>query len=187
VLIGLFLSLFLSGCIPARYVYYEPVAVGGEIYHSNSGITFGKDTIEFTYNDVKIRCRGESTGFYLTVLIPKGLSIRFVSNDLKWYLTESSKNKIRAPFFLTYWNSWKNERINVQPSDILVQRGEGALSLPEGPASGIYENYIKLCGTHIDQYYIKLPDIEINDEVFDIPVVKFMRKDSFGFFPINDG
>lgn len=185
--ICLFLSLFLSmvfyGCTPARYEYYEPIASGGTSSLNVPAIMAAKDTIEFSFNSTKIQIKGSGTGFYLIVFVPKKKVVSFVSNKVEWYLS-TSQNRMHARFYLEYFYERTKQIVQVQPTEALVQNNDGTLALL-GPESGIYENSIKLDEVKRDHYFIKLPAIEVDGHVFEIPVIEFIKKEGFGVLPIN--
>lgn len=54
-----------------------------------------------------------------------------------------------------------------------------------GAQSGIYENSITLNGVQRDEYSVKLPAIQIDDRVYEIPIVTFIKKEGVGVFPLN--
>ncbi len=178
----LFLSIIVYGCMPVQYVYYEPIAVEGELSHSQPGIVSGKDTIEYSLNNTKLKIEGGSTGFYLIVIVPKGGLVRFVSSEVEWYLPGSQK-RMKARFYLKYYDS-QGSRFQAEPTDTMVNIGRGESSF-RGPESGIYENFVKLDEVKKDHYFIMLPAIEINGQVFEIPTIEFVKKEGLGVFPIN--
>ncbi len=180
---GLFLFLVLDGCVPVQYEYYEPVAEGGKLSKSYPAIIAAKDRIEFIFNDIKIWIEGGSTGFYLVVSVPKGGSVRFVSNEIEWYLSPS-QNKIKTIFNLAFYDLKTNHNVQVKPTDKMVHSSGRELS-SLGSKYGFYENFIKLSEIERDRYFIKLPAIETNGHVFEIPVVEFIKKEGFGIFSIN--
>ncbi len=165
-----FLLLFFYGCFPANYAYYEPVSAEGEAYSSFPGVTFGKDTLEFSFNDSRIRIQGSSTGFYLVVYVDKKDLLRFISNKLEWYLKSSKNSNEKVEYHLAYYDS-KAKRIQQNPDDTM--------------GIGIYENFVKLSDVEQDKYVVKLPSVDINSNIFEIPAIEFTKKEGFGVFPIN--
>ncbi len=180
---SLFLFMIFCGCVPLRHEYYEPVASGGTSSLSVPAIMSAKDTIEFSFNNTKVRISGTGTGFYLIVFVPKKKVVRFVSNEVEWYLN-SNQNKTQVTFYLEYFDESTKQIVQVKPTEALVKNSDRALSL-SGPESGIYENSIKLDEVKRDHYFVELPSIAVNGHVFEIPVVKFIKKEGFGVFPIN--
>ncbi|MBU0994094.1 MAG: hypothetical protein KJ737_16510 [Proteobacteria bacterium] len=173
-----------EGCAPVKCVYYEPIASSGKLFVKDSAIIGPKDRIEFLFSNTKITITGYSTGIYLVVLIPKGESIRFGSDELEWH-PSSSLTWIKTKFFLEFYDPGKPDGVcQVRPIDNLIQGYDSKLSY-HGPESGIYENTIKLDKIKRDHYFVRMPAILINSHVYEIPVIEFIKREGFGIFPIN--
>ncbi|MCP4552861.1 MAG: hypothetical protein GY834_12660 [Bacteroidetes bacterium] len=174
--------IVVCGCAPVIYDYHKPIANSGKI-SSDFGIFAPNDLIKFSFNKVKITVAGSYTGIYLTMTVPKGKFVRFVSDELEWHV-RSSKNGTKTKFHLLLYNMRSGKYIKIKPTEIMVQKvSEIFLNCP---GSCGYQVPVKLFDTHKDHYFIKLPAIEIDNQVFQIPTIEFIKKKGFGIIPIND-
>ncbi len=170
------------GCLPLVYDYYKPIANSGKS-SSNFGLFAPNDVIEFLFKDVKITIYGGNTGIRLVLHVPKGRFVRFVSDDLEWYIS-SSKNRTKTKFHLSFYNMQLGKSIQIKPTDIMIKKvRRSSLNRSE---SGGYHASLNLFDTHRDQYFIKLPAIEIDNQIFQIPTIEFIKKKGFGIIPINN-
>lgn len=159
------LLAILSGCLPAFYTYWAPAAQDGRLFNSAAaGSIAPSNAIEYSFNGVRIQISGNGTGVGVSVLIPQGDAVSFLSDMAEVYHPALSKIKFKASHI--YMPSLK--RIYSSPTDILT--------------ADAYNVDIEFGGPERAQYRIRLPSVKVNGRVFNIPEITFSKKKGLGIF-----
>ena len=168
IILLMFLSPTLCGCVPAYYTYWSPSARGGKLISSTSPTSIAPyNTIEFSFNGVRIQITGggDWTGFAL--LNSEGRSVSFISNEAEFPDEELSDRKI-LKFDVSALDTVSLERKHFSPTDVLT--------------GDLYVADIILGGEERAQWRFRLPAIKIDDQLYEIPEIVFTRKKGFGVF-----
>ena len=163
----LLVSLLLSGCFPAVYEYWEPSAAGGQLIKgAGPGTIASYDTIEFSYDEVRIQVSSGGDGAGFSLLVPQGREISFVSDEIM--LREKGGGLKIIKFVVTSLNTNSLTRIFFSPTDPLVAKR--------------YDAGISFGRPETLHFELKLPPVRVNGQLYEIPEIKFTRKKGFGVF-----
>ncbi len=161
--------VIISGCIPAKYTYWAPTGQGGRLSNSaaNSSIA-ASDQIEFSFDGTKIRVLGSGTGVGVSLRIPIGRSVSFLSDHAELRENELSAIMKKINFDMTSLDPVTMKRIHFNPTNVL--------------SGDLFVTDIEFGGQERIQYTIILPPIKIDNQIYEIPEVKFTKKEGFGIF-----
>lgn len=177
------LIIINCGCAPVVYDYYKPIANSGKLSSYFGPFVFAPDdVIKFTFEKSRITLKGGSKGFYLIVFFPKEKHFRFVSDEIEWRLSYSADKK-KTKFHLSFYDIDSGKKMIVNPTDMVILNSRKPVVY--NPGSGRYEGGVKLFDIPQDHYFIKLPAIEIDNQIFQIPTIEFIKKKGFGIISIN--
>ena len=169
VLAGVILSATICGCIPAYYTYWAPYAQGGRLFKSaadGSIIIAPSDTIEFSFDGLRIQLGGNGTELGMSLHIPKGRSMSFVSDVAEVFEKQPRKRVDKIKFDVSYVDSETLKRVHLSPTSVLTRK--------------LYVADITFGGPEKIQYSIKLPPIIVNGKIYEIPETEFVKKQGFG-------
>jgi hypothetical protein len=172
----------ICGCIPISLSYWEPAAPGGRLLNSIPGTIGYKDMLELSFNDVKVQLLGVEYGLSVDLLIPEGRSASFVADELELYEGQFAPKMIK--FTMTVWDKRTLKSFQISPMSVMYGKNTN-IALLGGPQPKSYPSSIEFGGGDRARYSVKLPPLKIGDQVFNIPVVEFTRKEGFGIGPVN--
>jgi hypothetical protein len=160
----------LCGCIPYSLTYWEPYASGGKSLNSSAAIGY-KDMLEFSFNDVKVHFMGDETCLSVDIFIPKEKSASFITEEMELHDNNSSPKIIK--FRMTYWDKKTLTQVYISP-------------LRNMHGKNTYYGKVWFGGVAQSNYVIKAPLLKVDDQIFEIPIIEFTKKEGFGVGPIND-
>ena len=178
----LMLLVAMFGCIPISLTYWEPAVPGGKPLNSAPGTVGYKDMLELSINDVGIQFVGGGSWIVVKVLIPEGRSVSFVSDELE--LREDKAYSKMLKFKMSDWDPKTLKKFHISPRDVMHGKNTSVLLLG-GLRPMVYAGSIKFGGGDRLHYAVTLPSLKVGDQVFNIPVVEFTRKEGFGIGSVN--
>lgn len=179
-----FLILLQIGCAPIPYTYYAPSTDGGRLFNSVAAAIAPANRVEFCFDGVRIQIEGLFNGLYLVVQIPKNKTAQFINDNLQ--LFDSYSDAITTiPFTIHHYYQNIKKSITQNPTNTMYHTIKpNSFCMRK---SSIYENQVLFDSNkkQREQYSVKLPDIKVNNITYEIPLVTFTLKTSFGIFPLN--
>jgi hypothetical protein len=154
----------LSGCFPVYYTYWAPAAQGGSLFHDPVSAIGPSDTVEFSFNGIRINFSGNGTGVGMALFIPNGRVVTFLSDTAEFHLPSLTKIK----FDVSSTDATTFERLPFSPTGTLTRK--------------LYVASIQFGEPERVRYRIKLPAIKIDDQTYEIPEIEFTKKKGFGVF-----
>jgi len=153
------------GCVPAYYTYWAPSAQGGRLFNSSvSAIAPGRE-IEFVFNGLKTIITGNGTSVCISINLPRGRNVSFLSDTMEIRWPELRKVK----FDVTTVGMTTLKKLRFSPTDNLT-----------GDVVIIAE--IKFSSAERSQYTVRMPRIRVDGQIYEIPEITFTRKKAFGVF-----
>lgn len=179
----LMLFFIILGCIPIITTYWEPSAHDGKLLNSAKGTVGYKDMIEFSFNGVNIQLTSGGSWLVLNLLVPEGKSVAFLSDVIEINENKSSR-MIR--FKMSDWDKKTLKEFEISPLQVMYGENTSVATFGGNlPKTYAGVGHFKFTDTPIINYSVKLPLLKVGDQIFDIPMVSFTRKDGYGIGPIN--
>lgn len=173
-------ALVLAGCVPARVTYYEPSASSGNIINNTCGTALAPaDTILFQPKPVDLRITGSERYVTLNLRIPKGSVVKASSAEVSVIAGGRLKAFNLGEFI--YYDKELRRSVRTPTLEPLVGANEHYIA---GAAPRIFQTSLHLDGGW-ERYQIQLPALLVNDQLFSLPVITFIKKSGFGVFPLN--
>lgn len=174
--------IVLCGCMPVSLTYWEAAACGGKLLNSVPGTVGYKDMIELSCDYVKVQLIGGGSWLSVDLLIPEGKTASFVTDEVELYEDQSSPRMIK--FKMTDWNPKTLKPFDISPMDVMHGQNTN-IAILGGSQPKTYGGSIQFGAGERIHYSVKLPPLKVDDQVHNIPVVEFTRKDGFGIGPVN--
>ncbi|MDQ5984310.1 MAG: hypothetical protein CSYNP_00003 [Syntrophus sp. SKADARSKE-3] len=168
--LALVIPMINCGCV-ARYSYWLPMAENGKLVNSHGvGSIAPADTIEFFFDNIRLRVSSVVTGdgiqVGLSLLVPKGRSASFLSDET--VLRGDQSLKTTSKLDVTCWDSETLRRVHIRPTDNLTDN--------------LFAGIVMFGNLQREQYWITLPAITIDGNIHNIPEIEFIKKKGVGFF-----
>lgn len=161
----MFSGCLFCGCGPAYYTYWAPSAQSGRVFNSSVSAIAPGGEIEFVFNGVKTRIAGNGTDVAMSIYLPLGRNVSFLSDTAEIRLPELTKVK----FDVMTVGMTTLKKLRFSPTDNLT-----------GDVVIIAE--IKFSSAERSQYTVRMPRIRVDGQIYEIPEIKFTREKAFGVF-----
>ena len=168
--------------MPVSLTYWEAAAHGGKLLNSVPGTVGYKDMIELSFDYVEVQLIGGRSWLSVDLLIPEGKTASFVTDEVALYEEQPLPRMIK--FKMTDWDPKTLKPFDISPTDVMHGKNTNVAFLG-GPEPKTYGGSIQFGEGERTHYSVKLPLLKVDDQIHNIPVVEFTRKEGVGIGPIN--
>ena len=176
------LSIFcISGCIPGIDRYYRPASSEGRVVRSTCSIVaLPKDALELTIDAVVMKVSGKRGVLDVEFHIPESSTVTLADRDVEIYYGDG--RSVSSFWSFLYYDQISRRSRQVDYDEPLIGAGH---QTRYSVIPRIYSAKIHIDDSRSELFEVHFPSVQVNDVVWEVPVIVFKKETGFVVYPIN--